>query len=105
MADTTPQTKRTGIFKTPLVYVFALFGMTLGRQIGIGMNPVSPDQAGTYVAVGSTVCGLLAGGLGYIIASGINASVSSAAARILLKWVIGVIGLFVYLMMFAALNK
>lgn len=105
MTDTISHTKRTGIFKTPLVYVFALFGMAIGRQIGLAMNPVSPDQAGTYVAVGSIAFGLLAGGFGYIIASGINASVSSVVSRILLKWSIGIIGLFVYLIMFAALNK
>ena len=91
--------KKRGIpafFKTPLMYVFLIFGAPIGRKLGLAMNPTTPGQAGFYVAISIVICDIVAAFIGYSISTGIDSLLDQKVGRILLKCFAGVIGFFIY---------
>lgn len=93
--------KRQAFSRTPLTYVFVVYGITIGRYLGIGMGPTTPEQAGLYVAVSSIVFALLGGVVGYVISLGIDSTVGSLTGRLVSKWIAGIVGFLIYCIVLA----
>ena len=83
-------------FKTPLMYVFLIFGAPIGKKLGLAMNPTTPGQAGYYVVISIAICDIVAAFIGYSISTGIDSLLDQKVGRILLKCFAGVIGFFIY---------
>jgi len=71
--------------KTPLVYVYLLLATPIGEEIGIAMNPNSPEQAAKYVFLSVFVCGIVAAFVGYFISLGIDVAIEGIRGRVFFK--------------------
>ena len=99
----TQKRKITAFFKTPLMYVFLIFGAPIGRKLGLAMNPATPGQAGSYVAISVVICDVVAAFIGYSIATGIDSLLDQKISRILLKCAAGIMGFFIYCFILASI--
>lgn len=96
---------KTKFYKTHLMYVFMVLGMTIGRSIGTKMNATTPEKAGMYVFILSIVFFFLGGSLGYVISSGIDSIAARKTGRIVCKWIAGIVGFFIYCILLASITK
>lgn len=88
--------KKPSFFKTPLVFVFMIFGSTIGGYLGTGMITAAPGQAGIFifvVSVFSIGVAFWGGSIGYVISSGIDSIVEKKTARVIIKWIAGIVAL------------
>lgn len=95
--------KIKSFFKTPLMYVFIIFGAPIGRKVGLSLDPSTPAQVGAYVAMSVIICDIFAAFTGYFISIGIDALLNQKFSRILLKLFAGVIGFLIYCVILAAI--
>ncbi|MGE0827360.1 MAG: hypothetical protein AB7P18_35210 [Candidatus Binatia bacterium] len=96
--------KRQAFSKTPLTYVFMVYGITIGRYLGMGVGLTTPEQAGLYVTVSSILFAFLGGVVGYVISVGIDSTVGSPTGRVVSKWIAGIVGFLIYSIVLATVK-
>ena len=84
------------IFKTPLTYVFASYGIALGNAIGLSVNTSTPEQAGYTVMICILISSCIFSFIGYSVSVGVNSITSNKAGNIALKIVAAIVGFFLY---------
>lgn len=89
-------------FKTPLTYVFMIFGPAIGKKLGLSLAS-TPAQASAYVGMSVFICVIFAAFTGYFISIGIDASLNQKIGRVLLKLFAGIICFFIYALILAAI--
>jgi len=99
----TQKGKTPAFFKTPLTYVFIIFGTAIGNKVGSALNPGTPGQAGLYVVISIVICDVIAAFIGYSTSVGIDSMVDRKVVRVLLKLIAATIGFFVYCFVLAAI--
>ncbi len=70
MTDPIVSKKSPSFGKTPMTYIFMVFGLTIGRYVGMDINATSAGQAAMYVGILSIVFAFYGGCIGYLISSG-----------------------------------
>jgi hypothetical protein len=100
----TTETKKS-FWKIPLVWIFMIFGSTIGRYVGMMINSNSPASAGMSVAI-SSIGGAIAGAAaGYFLSNGIDSSTQQGKKRVTAKIVAGLVGFFIYCIVLSAVQR